>query len=166
MEDKVDKRRWRAIAVRFRSRPVPTYSLTIDGELWAAVEWSTTRRTWCIEDAAGHCLAHCEHIHGGDIDRPTAIALAKEMIVDGRIPTPEEANRQLAAEQAARDGPVKRAPSKRRKRSSRSAITAAELKRLEAVAADGMRQLDAMRREEVQRVASVAPQLPRRRHKP
>jgi hypothetical protein len=88
------------IEVRFRPGPPAIYSLSIGGEHWAAVEWSASRRTWCIEDAAGHCLAHCEHIHGDNIDRSTAIALAKRMILDGRIPPPEEARRQLQERQA------------------------------------------------------------------
>jgi hypothetical protein len=159
MAEKHDKRRWGVIEVSFRPKPVPTYSLKIGGELWAAVEWSATRRTWCIEDAAGHCLAHCEHIHGGNIDRPTAIAMAKHMIVDGTIPTPEEADRQLEAEQAERrrsaakatkaakpkagkSGMAKAGPAKP-KRLSETAV--AEAKRLEEAAADGMRQLEAMR---------------------
>ena len=95
-----DKRRWKAIAVRFRPGPPQIYQLTIDGQVWSAVEWSPSRRTWCIEDACGHCLAHCEHIHGDHIDRSSAIALAKAMIRDGRMPTPEEAERQLRERQA------------------------------------------------------------------
>jgi hypothetical protein len=94
-----DPRRWGVIETRFRPGPPAIYQLTIAGELWAAVEWSATRGAWCIEDAAGHCLAHCEHIHGQDIDRPTALALAKAMIRDGRVPTPEEARRQLQERQ-------------------------------------------------------------------
>jgi hypothetical protein len=88
------------IEIRFRPGPPAIYSLTIAGQHWAAVEWSPSRRTWCIEDAAGHCLAHCEHIHGDHIDRPSAIALAKAMIRDGRMPTPEEAERQLRERKA------------------------------------------------------------------
>jgi hypothetical protein len=95
-----DKRRWGVIAVRFRPGPPAIYSLTIDGQHWAAIEWSASRQTWCIEDSSGHCLAHCEHIHGDHIDRPSAIALAKAMIRDGRMPTPEEAERQLRERQA------------------------------------------------------------------
>jgi hypothetical protein len=56
---------------------------------------SPARRTWCIQDACGHCLAHCEHIRGEHIDQRTAVDLAKAMIRDGRMPTPEEAERQL-----------------------------------------------------------------------
>jgi hypothetical protein len=92
-----DKRRYGVIEVRFRPGPPALYQLTIAGERWAAVEWSPSRRAWCIEDAAGHCLAHCEHIHGENIDQRTALALAKAMIRDGRMPTPEEAQRQLEA---------------------------------------------------------------------
>ena len=97
---KNDPRRWRVIETRFRSGPPTLYQVTIDGELWSEVEWSPKRRTWCIQDAAGHCLAHCDHIHGDHIDQQTAVALAKGMIKDGRMPTPEEANQQLQDAQA------------------------------------------------------------------
>jgi hypothetical protein len=76
-----------------------TYHLTINGELWSEIEWSATRQAWCIQDAAGHCLAHVEHIIDQNIDVQTAIRLAKRMIVDGRMPTPEEAQAQLKREQ-------------------------------------------------------------------
>ena len=59
-----------------------TYHLTISGETWSEVEWSASRQAWCIQDAAGQCLTHVEQ---------TAIRLAKRMIVDGRMPAPEEA---------------------------------------------------------------------------
>jgi hypothetical protein len=38
--------------------------ITINGEYWAAVEWSERRQCWCIEDAEGACLAHTSHIQG------------------------------------------------------------------------------------------------------
>ena len=41
------------------------------------------------------CLAHTESIVGQDRDVQTAIRLAKKMIVDGRMPTPEEARQRL-----------------------------------------------------------------------
>jgi hypothetical protein len=53
-------------------------------------------KRWCIQDASGRCLAHCDAIHGQDVDAQTAVKLAKAMIRDGRMPTPEEANAQLA----------------------------------------------------------------------
>jgi hypothetical protein len=83
-----DPRRHGVIEVRCRSG---IYRLTIAGQLWASVEWSPSRRRWCIEDGVGLCLAHVEHIHGEDPDPQAAIQLAKKMIRDGRMPTPEEA---------------------------------------------------------------------------
>jgi len=86
-----DRRRHGVIEVRFRSGPPAIYRLTVAGQLWASVEWSPRRRRWCIEDGVGRCLMHVEHIHGEDPDAETAIRLAKKMIRDGRMPTPEEA---------------------------------------------------------------------------
>src|SRR5262249_2627633 len=84
-----DRRRYGVIEVRqINDR---TYHLTINGTLWSEVEWSGQRRAWCIQDACGHCLAHCEHTHATHLDQRQAIALAKAMIRDGRMPTPEEA---------------------------------------------------------------------------
>ena len=68
--------------------------LTIDGELWAEVEWSEKRQRWCIQDAEGRCLSHQDHVHGAAADRTAAVSLAEAMIRDGRMPTPEEAKRQ------------------------------------------------------------------------
>jgi hypothetical protein len=74
----VDKRRWGVIEVRQIN--TKTFHLTINRQLWSEVEWSPSRRTWCIQDACGHCLAHCDHIHETHIDQRAAIALAKAMI--------------------------------------------------------------------------------------
>lgn len=83
-----DPRRQRPIEVR--SRKI-SEQLVIDGQLWAAVEWSRTRQVFCIEDAAGRCLTHHASIHGEHTDKHEAVALAKAMIRDGRMPTPEDA---------------------------------------------------------------------------
>jgi hypothetical protein len=64
--------------------------------MWSEAEWSASRQAWCVQDAAGHCLAHVAHIVGQDRDAETAIRLAKRMIVDGSMPTPEEAQERLA----------------------------------------------------------------------
>jgi len=77
--------------------------LEIDGVMWSEVEWSPSRQRWCVQDCAGHCLAHAEHIVGADRDPQVAIRLAKRMIVDGSMPTPEEARRQLKAKMDAKD---------------------------------------------------------------
>src|SRR5262245_66328082 len=92
-----DRRRYGVIEVRRIN--AETYHLTVNGEMWSEVEWSRSRQRWCIQDAAGHCLAHVEHIIGQDRDVQTAIRLAKRMILDGRMPSPEEARAQLNAEQ-------------------------------------------------------------------
>jgi hypothetical protein len=92
-----DKRRYGVIEVRAMSSGV--YWLTINGELWSEVEWSPARRAWCVQDAAGHCLTHVEHIVGQNIDASAAIRLAKRMIVSGEMPSPEAAHAQLRAEQ-------------------------------------------------------------------
>jgi hypothetical protein len=91
-----DRKRYGVIEVRRLN--ADTYRLTINGELWSEVEWSASRQRWCIQDAAGQCLIHVEHIVGQDRDVQTAIRLAKRMIVDGRMPTPEEARQQLTQE--------------------------------------------------------------------
>jgi hypothetical protein len=95
-----DQRRYGVIEVRRLN--ADTYHLTIGGVLWSEVEWSPSRQHWCIQDAAGQCLTHVEHIVGQDPDVQTAIRLAKRMIVDGRMPTPEDAAQQLK-EQERRD---------------------------------------------------------------
>ena len=69
--------------------------LIIDGELWAAVEWSEKRQAWCIEDAEGRCLRHQAHIRGQAAAKDAAIALAEAMIRDGRMPSPQDAHKQL-----------------------------------------------------------------------
>jgi hypothetical protein len=89
----MDRRRFGVIEVsRINAE---TYWLSIGGRMWSEVEWSRSRQAWCIQDAAGHCLTHVEHIVGQDRDPQAAIRLAKRMIVDGRMPSPEEAARQL-----------------------------------------------------------------------
>jgi hypothetical protein len=92
-----DRRRFGIIEVRRIN--AETYWLEIGGVMWSEVEWSAKRRAWCVQDAAGHCLTHVEHIVRADRDPQAAIRLARKMIVDGRMPTPEEAQAQLGREQ-------------------------------------------------------------------
>jgi hypothetical protein len=93
----MDRRRYGVIEVERRGKYC--YALTINGKLWSEVEWSRDRQYWCVQDAAGHCLTHVEHIVGQNKDPQAAIRLAKRMIVDGRMPTPEHAAQQLEQEQ-------------------------------------------------------------------
>jgi hypothetical protein len=84
-----DKRRFGVIEVQQVN--AITYHLKIGGVMWAEVEWSGSRKAWCIQDCCGQCLMHVASIVGQDVDMQKAIRLAKRMIVDGRMPTPEEA---------------------------------------------------------------------------
>jgi hypothetical protein len=79
-----------------------TYHLIIDGQMWSEVEWSRSRQAWCIQDAAGQCLAHVESIVGQNADVQTAIRLAKRMIIAGEMPTPEQAWQQHADRERAK----------------------------------------------------------------
>jgi hypothetical protein len=88
--------------------------IIIANEYWGAVEWSEKRQCWCIEDTQGRCLAHRASIHGTASSKAAAVALAEEMIRDGRMPTPEEAydasieRRRLQREKRDRQPAVKR----------------------------------------------------------
>jgi hypothetical protein len=102
MNTTTDERRYGVINTRFHQHgQVAIYTLSISGQVWAQVEWSPAREAWCIQDASGRCLAHCDAIHGQDVDAQTAVALARRMIIDGRMPTPEEADEQLRERQEA-----------------------------------------------------------------
>jgi hypothetical protein len=92
-----DRRRYGVIEVHRIN--AETYHLTIGGEMWSEVEWSAARGAWCVQDACGFCLTHVESIHGQDRDPQAAIRLAKRMIVNGSMPSPEEAERQLRERQ-------------------------------------------------------------------
>jgi hypothetical protein len=71
--------------------------IEVDGEYWGAVEWSNKHQCWCIEDSEGACLLHEDAIHGAADSRDAAVALATDMIRDGRMPTPQEAQDQAWA---------------------------------------------------------------------
>jgi hypothetical protein len=102
MNDPTDRRRYGVIETRFRQHgQVAIYTLSVAGQIWAQVEWSRSRNAWCVQDASGRCLAHCDAIYGQDVDAQTAVALARRMIVDGRMPSPEEARERLAKRLAA-----------------------------------------------------------------
>jgi hypothetical protein len=88
-----DPRRQLPIVVRRENEHL--YRLTVASMLWASVEWSGSRGAWCVEDSRNRCLAHVEGILGDRGSLNAAIRLAKEMIRDGRMPTPEEVKRQL-----------------------------------------------------------------------
>jgi hypothetical protein len=108
----MDRRRYGVIEVRRIN--AETYHLTIGGRMWSEVEWSRSRRAWCVQDAAGRCLLNVEHIVGQDRDPQAAIRLAKKMIVSGEMPSPEEALAQLRPRTAKRTNKRARTPVKKR----------------------------------------------------
>jgi hypothetical protein len=101
-----DPRRQRPVEVKWLGAaegPRTLGRIEIDGEHWGNVEWSYKREAWRIEDVWGACLRHTDHIRGQEASQEAAVALAKEMIRDGRMPTPEEARAQFQAANAARE---------------------------------------------------------------
>jgi hypothetical protein len=84
-----DKRRFGAVEAFRSRRNEGAYRLAIDGWVWSEIEWSSTRKAWCIRDAAGHVVGQDTR------DMDAAIRTAKRMILDGRMPTPEDAHRRL-----------------------------------------------------------------------
>ena len=66
-------------------------AVSLDGVVFARVEWSEKRQAWCVEDAAGQCLRHVGSIKGAAASKEEAVALAEAMIADGRMPDPETA---------------------------------------------------------------------------
>jgi hypothetical protein len=97
----------------------------VGGEFWAGVEWSEKRQAWCIEDAEGGCLRHEASIHGQAHSKRAAVALAREMIRDGRIPSPEEAWRKARRGIAERRDKRRQQPAQIRKREERQRLDAA-----------------------------------------
>lgn len=88
-----DPRRARVITTRIRGVADKQRAyLYIDGQRWAIVEWGGPGR-WCIEDSQHLCLHHIEYAPGLRGTMKQAVALAEEMIRDGRMPSPEEAKR-------------------------------------------------------------------------
>jgi hypothetical protein len=85
-----DPRRLEVTTVEWSPEHKPTGYVRIGGEVWSRIHWSEPEQKWCITDAYAFCI---EHIYGSLDDRDAAIALAQEMIADGRIPCPEEAFR-------------------------------------------------------------------------
>ena len=83
-----DPRRQQPITVEWSGK---IGTLLVNGVAWGCVEWSDTRKVWCIQDAAGRCLDHYSVVHGEDQDRAGAVALAKIMLRNGTLPTPEQA---------------------------------------------------------------------------
>jgi hypothetical protein len=94
-------RRTQPVAIDWGRDAAKIGRITINDEFWGAVEWSYKRKAWCIEDAEGQCLAHAESIRGQTPTKEEAVALAREMILDGRLPSPQQAKVEADARRAA-----------------------------------------------------------------
>ena len=94
--------------------------LIVGGETWGAVEWSEKRGVWCIEDAEGRCLRHASSIQGQAAAKEEAIALAEQMVRDGRMPSPEEAAQRRASERQREREKRAKQPSEIRRKQERA----------------------------------------------
>jgi hypothetical protein len=90
--------------------------VTLDGVVFARVEWSERRQQFCIEDAAGACLRHVGSIKGMSASKDEAAALAINMVRDRRMPDPETAGAEHRERQRAAKAKRARQPAEIRKR--------------------------------------------------
>jgi hypothetical protein len=81
-----DPRRWRVIRTDYRRG---AYTLTIDGRTWATVGWDGRRRAWVVRDAKGYPPPHLDLSQSENVDRETAVRLARQLIRNGSLPIPE-----------------------------------------------------------------------------
>lgn len=96
-----DARRTQRVKIEWSKNGAAIGRLYIGSEFWGAIEWSAKREAWCIEDAEGACLSHVASIRGQTSSRAKAVTLAREMIRDGRLPTPEQAKAEHKARRTA-----------------------------------------------------------------
>jgi hypothetical protein len=112
-----DARRAQRVKIKWSKDGAAIGRLYVGGEFWGAVEWSEKRQAWCVEDAEGQCLRHAASIHGQESSKVKAVALAGEMIRDGRMPTPQQAVAVRAARLAKER--ARRAPERARRAAER-----------------------------------------------
>lgn len=96
-----DARRAQPVSIKWTKDGAAIGRLYVGGEFWGAIEWSVKREAWCIEDAEGRCLSHVASIRAQTSSRAKAVTLAREMIRDGRLPTPQQAKGEHDARRAA-----------------------------------------------------------------
>jgi hypothetical protein len=96
-----DARRTQRVKIEWTKDGAAIGRLYVGGEFWGAIEWSAKREAWCVEDAEGACLSHVASIRGQTSSRSKAVRLAREMLRDGRLPTPEQAKAEHQAHRAA-----------------------------------------------------------------
>ena len=105
-------------------------SVSLDGVVFARVEWSERRQKFCIEDAAGQCLRHVASIHGAAAAKDEAVALAIAMVRDGRMPDPKTAQAEHREREKLREERLRAAREKRRQQPAEIRKREAEAERL------------------------------------
>jgi hypothetical protein len=130
-----DPRRRLLITIDWGSDAARIGRIRVGTEYWGAVEWSNRRQAWCIEDVEGGCLAHAASIHGKAASKEAAEALAREMIRDGRMPSPQQAHADRLARQPAEEAARKRRREKRNHQPAQIRKREAARARQEAVSA-------------------------------
>jgi hypothetical protein len=98
-----DPRRRLQITIDWGSDAARIGRIRVGTEYWGAVEWSNRRQAWCIEDVEGGCLAHAASIRGKAASKEAAEALARAMILDGRMPSPQQAHADRLAREPAEE---------------------------------------------------------------
>jgi hypothetical protein len=88
--------------------------VTLDGVVFARVEWSERRQRWCCEDSEGQCLKHVGSIKGMAASKDEAAARAIAMVRDGRMPDPKTARAEHRERQKLREERLRVAREKRR----------------------------------------------------
>jgi hypothetical protein len=130
-----DPRRRLLITIDWGSDAARIGRIRVGTEYWGAVEWSERRQAWCIEDVEGGCLAHAASIHGKTASKEAAEALAREMIRDGRMPSPQQAHADRLAREPAEEAARKRRREKRNQQPAQIRKREAARARQEAVSA-------------------------------
>jgi hypothetical protein len=70
--------------------------LTMNGELWAAVEWSESASAGASKTRQDAASRIAVQFHGAEASKEAAVALPESMIRDGQMPAPETARKNRA----------------------------------------------------------------------
>lgn len=115
-----DARRSQQVKIKWSNDGAAIGRLYVGGEFWGAIEWSEKRQAWCIEDAEGACLRHVASIRSQTSSRSKAASLAREMIRDGRLPSPEQAKAEHKARRVAQAESRSRQPAVQARKEARA----------------------------------------------
>lgn len=123
----VEPRRAQRVTIEWSNDGAAIGRLYVGGEYWGAVEWSAKRQAWCVEDVEGACLRHVASIRGQAASKAKAVTLAREMIRDGRMPTPQQAREEHTARRTAQAERRGRQPAEQAHQRARAEASATEM---------------------------------------